>query len=130
MSGLTVDPKGAIKKLNAEKDRRAYALEVLGRTEAARMQAEARTAPPGKVRQPYYQGGHPWQNITYMAERSITGRAERRGDLTRISLSGGVRYMVYLELAMEKRWAVLWPTIKRHTPEILKAVAKLGGGRG
>lgn len=129
MSGLRIDPRNAIDKTNAEKDRRAYALEVLGRTEAARMQAEARTAPPGNERQPYYQGGHPWQNISYRAEGSIQGRAERRGDTTRISLSGGVRYMAYLELAMGKRWAVLWPTIKRNAPKILQAVAKLGGGR-
>lgn len=129
MSGLRIDPKDAINKLNAEKDRRAYAIEVLGRTEGARMQAEARTEPPGNRRQPFYQGGHPWQNITHRAENSTVGRAERRGDVTRISLSGGVRYMVYLELAMGKRWAVLWPTIKRNAPRILQAVAKLGGGR-
>jgi len=116
VSGLRIDPRNAIGKLNAEKDRRAYAIEVLGRTAAAQMQDEAKHT-------------HPWQNRSGEAEKRIVGRAERRGDVTRISLSGGVRYMVYLELAMGKRWAVLWPTIKRNTPKILQAIAKLGGGR-
>lgn len=72
---------------------------------------------------------HPWQNRSYEAERRIVGRVERRGDLTRIILAHGVRYGVYLELAMGKRFAVLWPTIQKYTPEILRAVAALGGGR-
>ena len=46
---------------------------------------------------------HPWTNRTGEAERRIAGRAERRGDMTRISLSHGVRYGVYLELANENK---------------------------
>ena len=118
-SGIRIDPSNMIRKSAAEIERKSYALEVLGRVAAARMENEAKAEPPA---------GHPWQNRTYMAERSIAGRVDRRGDITRISLSGGVRYMVYLELAMGKRFAILWPTIKRNANEILKAVARLGGG--
>lgn len=71
---------------------------------------------------------HPWDNRSRMAQDTLAGRVERRGDLTRITLSHGVRYGVYLELAMGKRFAALWPKIKERTPEILKAVAQLGGG--
>jgi|GEM_PF-1173619 len=113
--GLRIDPKGMLQKTSAMIERRAYALEALGRVAAARMQNEA-------------QATHPWINRTYMAERSIMGRVERRGDLIRITLSIGVNYGVYLELAMRKRWAIVWPTIRKYTPEILKGVAKLGGG--
>lgn len=114
-NGLKIDPKGMLQKSSAMIERRAYALEVLGRTAAARMENEAKAT-------------HPWTNRTYMAERSIMGRVERRGDLVRITLSIGVRYGVYLELAMRKRWAIVWPTIRKYTPEILRGVAKLGGG--
>lgn len=55
---------------------------------------------------------HPWDNRSRMAQDTLAGRVERRGDLTRISLSHGVRYGVYLELAMGKRFAALWPKIK------------------
>jgi hypothetical protein len=113
---LRINPNDALKKMSTEIERRAFAIEVLGRSEAARMENEAKAT-------------HPWTNRTGEAERRIVGRVERRGDMTRISLSHGVRYGVYLELANEKRYAVLWPTIRRHAPEILNAVAKIGGGK-
>ena len=116
MSGLIIDPSRMVRGINAEIDRRAYAIEALGRTEAARMQNEAKSS-------------HPWTNRSGQAELRIAGRAERRGDMTRISLSSGVRYMVYLELANEKRYVILWPTINRHAPEILQAIGRIGGGR-
>ena len=90
---------------------------MLGRTEANRMENDLKA-----------DGARPWTDRTYQARDRIAGRVERRGDLTRITLSHGVRYGVYLELAMGKRFAALWPKIKERTPEILKAVAKLGGG--
>jgi len=72
---------------------------------------------------------HPWTNRNHFAERGLAGRVERRGDLIRIILAHSVRYGVYLELAMGKRFAILWPTIQKYAAEILRAVAKIGGGK-
>lgn len=116
MSGFKIDTRGLARGLGQEAERRAYGIEAIGRTEAARMENEAKAT-------------HPWTNRTGEAERRIAGRVERRGDLTRITLSSGVHYGVYLELAMGKRFAILWPTIKRHATEVLDAIRRIGGGR-
>lgn len=69
----------------------------------------------------------PWRDRSGHARGGIAGRAERRGSVIAITLSGSVRYLVYLELAHGKRWAVLWPTLQRHQRRILNGFAKIGG---
>jgi len=69
-------------------------------------------------------GAH-WDDRTGNARGSITGDAVwREGNLV-IRLSGGMDYSVYLELAHEKRYATLQPTIAKYTTEILKGYQKL-----
>lgn len=81
-------------------------------TEAKRMEAEAKA-------------NKPWTTRTSNAENSIQGTFDWEGNKCKIVLSGNMEYSVYLELAHEKKYAILKPTIERNAPRILKGYQKL-----
>ena len=80
-----------------------------------------------KKLQSFAQAEAPWSDHTGHARGGITGTASRSGSKITITLSGSAHYLVYLELAHGKRWAVLWPTMQRHAPRILRGFARIGG---
>lgn len=96
---------------DAEKKMRA-AIGLYADTAAKKMEAEAKL-------------NAPWTDRTGNARNSIQGDFGWRKNQAVITLSGNVDYFVYLELAMEKRWAILKPTIDRNAPEILKGYQRL-----
>jgi len=63
----------------------------------------------------------PWEDRTSNARNSIQGDWGWKGDHLIITVSGNMEYSVYLELAREKRFAVLYPTVQKHAPSIIKA---------
>lgn len=67
----------------------------------------------------------PWTDRTGNARNSIQGDFGWIGNQAVITLSGNMEYSVYLELANEKRFAILKPTIDRNAPEILKGYQRL-----
>ncbi len=67
----------------------------------------------------------PWQDRTGNARNSILGNFGWQGDKAVITLSGNMDYSVYLELAHEKKYAILKPTIDRNAPEVIKGYQKL-----
>ena len=71
----------------------------------------------------------PWSDHTGNARGGITGNSVRSGSIFTITLSGSVRYMVYLELAHGKKWAILWTTMQKHQQQILDTFARIGGMR-
>ena len=71
----------------------------------------------------------PWSDHTGNARGGISGNSVRSGSIFAITLSGSVRYMVYLELAHGKKWAILWPTMQKHQQQILDTFARIGGMR-
>ena len=68
----------------------------------------------------------PWTDRTAAARTGLNGSASRSGDAITITLRGSVRYMVYLELAHGKRWAILWPTMQANAQRIMEGFARLG----
>lgn len=111
-SGLKFDPAQMLRGLDNLQQRQLYALETAGKAGAAQMERHAKDHAP-------------WQDRTGLARTSIQGACERREYGVRITLSGGVYYAVYLEYAMGKRWAILWPTIAQLGPEILRQIGGL-----
>ena len=111
-SGFRFDPAQLVDILNAKEQRALFALETAGRTGAAQMEHSAKE-------------GRPWDDRSGNARDTIQGKAERTGSGVRITLSGNMYYSVYLEFAMKKRWAILWPTISQMGPEILNQIARL-----
>ncbi len=67
----------------------------------------------------------PWTDRTSNARNSIRGSFGWRGDHCVIVLSGGMEYSVYLELAMSKKYAILYPTILKNAPDVLRGYQRL-----
>lgn len=63
----------------------------------------------------------PWVDRTSNARNSIQGSYGWRGNHLVITVSGNMEYSVWLELAREKRYAILVPTIQKNAPAIFKA---------
>lgn len=63
----------------------------------------------------------PWTDRTGMAKALLSARVSRPNLTTvRITLAHGVDYGIWLELANNKNYAVLQPTIEKEAPGIVK----------
>lgn len=69
----------------------------------------------------YMKSNHPWQNRTGAAEAGLSARlsSSPKNYAQRIDLAHGVPYGVYLEYSMERRFAIIEPTIRIKGPEIV-----------
>lgn len=81
----------------------------------------------------YMKQNHPWENRTGEAERglsanfyedNLTGN-DQIPVIMGISLEHGVYYGMYLELAMETRFAILEPTARLKGPEVFNSMQGL-----
>lgn len=65
----------------------------------------------------------PWTDRTGDARKRLTGSSELVGGTSaRVVLAHGVDYGVWLELAHEKRYAIVEPTVRLQSNEILKGL--------
>ncbi len=62
--------------------------------------------------QAYAQSHAPWTDRTGDARKRLHGSAQNRGDVIRIQIAHGVEYGIWLELAHEKRFAIIPDTIR------------------
>ena len=70
----------------------------------------------------------PWTDRTGQARQRLTAYVtELQSGICEITVAHGVSYGVFLELAHEKRFATIMPTIQRLSPEIMKGFNILGG---
>lgn len=98
------------------------AIGIYGLTAAQKCEAYAKkNAPWYPKRQPAY----PNYTYTNNARNSIQGKFKWDSSKAQIELSGNVSYFVYLELAHEKKWAILLPTIRELGPDILNGYSRL-----
>lgn len=70
----------------------------------------------------YAKENKPWTNRTTMAWKTTKGSWGWEGDTLQICISGNTPYYKYLELAMEKRFSILVPTMTEHASEILEGM--------
>lgn len=87
-----------------------------GKTAAAKLEAEARM-------------NRPWRDRTAQARQRLKGDCEPTGRGIRLTLSHGVDYGVDLEFGHQKRYAIVYPTLRRMAPEILRGFGKTMGGK-
>lgn len=73
----------------------------------------------------YAKQNRPWTDRTGQARQRLTGWVETMKDRTRIHIGHGVNYGIYLELANQKRFAILQKTVNMVSPEILKGFKEL-----
>lgn len=79
----------------------------------------------------YMKSNHKWQNRTGDAERylgaTVVERKEKKwrqdsNEVVGVQLSHGVAYGQYLEYAMEQRFAIIEPTIRLKSPDIIRGM--------
>jgi len=69
----------------------------------------------------------PWTDRTGAAKATLNVIVEQKNDTTvRITLAHGVHYGIWLEMAKEKKYAIVAPTIKKFAPEILEELKDIG----
>ena len=73
----------------------------------------------------YAKQNRPWTDRTGQARQRLTGWVEMFSDKIRIHIGHGVDYGIYLELANQRRFAVLQKTVNAVSPEILKGFSEL-----
>lgn len=112
--GFSMDVSALQANLNRMRSMQLYRMQSTAQLAAKEMETEARA-------------GAPWTDRTAAARTGLNGSAQRSGDVITITLRGSVRYMVYLELAHGKRWAILWPTMQANAQRIMEGFARLGG---
>ena len=70
----------------------------------------------------------PWTDRTGAARQRLTARSQRLKELQyQITLSHGVDYGIWLELANEKKYAIIQPTLNLKTPEVVRGMKILLG---
>lgn len=63
----------------------------------------------------------PWTDRTGMAKALLTAKVSQpNSTLVRITLAHGVEYGIWLELAHEKNYAIIAPTINQEGPKIIQ----------
>lgn len=88
---------------------------------AVRMYAETQA----KNLEGYAKEHRPWTDRTGDARKRLTGYVTEIPNGYRINLAHGVDYGIWLELAMEKRFAILEPTVRLRGPEVLRGLQGL-----
>lgn len=66
-----------------------------------------------------------WTDRTGHARQRLTGYVETSPTNTKIYISHGVDYGIYLELCNEKRFAILQETVQQVSPEIVEGFQEL-----
>lgn len=62
----------------------------------------------------------PWTDRTGMAKMMLSAKASRpNDDVIRITLAHGVEYGIWLELANEKNYAIIEPTVNEEGPRLV-----------
>ena len=68
----------------------------------------------------------PWTDRTGMAKALLNAKVSQPdSDTIRITLAHGVDYGIWLELANEKKYAIIAPTIREESPRIIEDLDNL-----
>jgi len=69
------------------------------------------------------QQNKPWKNRTGNATLRLRGTAQKLMNGFAIILAHGVDYGIHLELAHEKKYAILYPTVRDHAKDVVAGMA-------
>lgn len=72
------------------------------------------------------QQNRPWTDRTGKAKATLNAKVSQPSATTvRITLAHGVDYGIWLELAHEKKYAIIEPTIRLESPRVVEDMAQL-----
>lgn len=104
---LKIDTKGLDDKLERLGERLTYATLMQADTQAKEIEA-------------YAKNHRPWTDRTGSAKANLRCIVSQpRKNLVRITLAHGVNYGIWLELANEKRYAIVRPTLDIYGPRVM-----------
>lgn len=66
-----------------------------------------------------------WTDRTGLSRKTIEGGKQWEGDKCNVYVAGNTEQFPYLELAMDKQYSILNPTVNKLSPEILKGLNKI-----
>ena len=112
MAGIKVDASRLLANLENAETKSQVAIRMFAQEGAKKFENHAKK-------------NRPWTDRTGMARKSLNATTEKRNNGIRITLAHGVDYGLWLELAHEKRFAIVKPTIELHGNEVLKGYADL-----
>lgn len=110
---MRIDASSFKAALKSNERRTLYAIEAYGQAAGNKMLGYAKRKAP-------------WTDRTHSARNTMSASSGWTGGRYRVTLSGGVRYAVYLELVNFRhkgRLSILWPTVRALGPEIISAWA-------
>jgi hypothetical protein len=107
-----VDIQGALRGMSEARLKTMFAVEQYGRAAAAKLEQVAKDEAP-------------WHDRTGLARQTMAGVADWVGETFRVGIAGNMNYSPYLELLRDGQYAILWPTINKMTPEILRGMSGL-----
>lgn len=97
------------KSLDVLPGRLGESLKKYGETASKQLEAEAKK-------------NRKWIDRTGQARQRLQGGSELRPGKLVIYLQHGVDYGIYLELANEKKYAIVYPTLRREAPGIMNGL--------
>lgn len=106
MGNLNFDMSGILKGLAEYELKVKKATELYADTAGKKMIADAKPKAP-------------WTDRTGLSRQTMDNDIEMLGDGINIVLRGNTPQFKYLELANEKKYAILWPTIQRWQGKVL-----------
>lgn len=107
--GLKFDTSGLASALTLLQGRAEEAVRMYAETAAKKLQSEA-------------QREARWSDRTGAARGRLRGYTEPRPSAIRIVLAHGVDYGIWLELAKEKRYAIIQPTIELKSVDVFRGL--------
>lgn len=112
MASLKFDASDMLRRIAEVSSRSEAAIDMFAKNAALTLQNYAREH-------------RPWTDRTGHARQRLTGSAEVVDNGYRIVLAHGVDYGIWLELAHEKRFAIIQPTIQTKGPQIISSFNRL-----
>ena len=91
---------------------------VLGTKAKAAMRMYAESA--AQNLEAHMKDNRPWTDRTGMAKARLNGSVQEVSEGLRIALAQGVDYGIWLELANEKKYAIIQPTIQSKSGEVIE----------
>ena len=111
MSGFNIDGRRLLSNLTERQVKVRAASKIFATAVANELEQEAKE-------------NATWTDRTALSRQTIEGTVTQPGNKTEIVLRGNTPQFKYLELAHEKRFAILWPTVRKNMSRVVNAWAK------
>lgn len=109
---MSVDTSEVDKGLLELQEKALAAVDIYGKTAAAKLEGKAKA-------------NRPWTDRTSRARQGLTGSSEMTAEGLTVILAHTVDYGVWLELAHEKKYAIVEPTVRLDSNELVQGLVGL-----